>query len=173
MSYFSKCHTWTKSFHLQSKHFQKRWIIHNIEHDLITNKFRMCRRKNRVHDVHREPSCESPQQMNWLKCPWLQLLVGDTWKILQWHLLNTENVDIDLFLRIAMAKEKEKDWQAFSKCLCETPTCYLRESTKPAQVDYVEFVLLFMVDEIWTTINSQCFCEIAKALRATKLDVGL
>ena len=37
-----------------------------------------------------------------------------------------------------MAKEEEKDWPAFSKCLCESPTCYLRESTKPAQVGYVE-----------------------------------
>ena len=62
--------------------------------------------------------------------------------------LNTESVDIDLFLRIAMAKEEEKDWSAFSKCLCESPTCHLRESTKPAQVFYVAFVLLFVVDEI-------------------------
>ena len=64
---------------------------------------------------------------------------------MQWQLLNTENVDVDLFLRIAMTKAEEKDWQAFSKCLCETPTCYLAESTKPAQV---EFVLLFVIDEI-------------------------
>ena len=64
---------------------------------------------------------------------------------MQWQLLNTENVDVDLFLRIAMTKAEEKDWQAFSKCLCETPTCYLAESIKPAQV---EFVLLFVIDEI-------------------------
>ena len=67
---------------------------------------------------------------------------------MHWQLLSTESVDIDLFLRIAMTKEEENDWQAFSKCLCETPTCYLAESTKPAQVDYVEFVLLFVIDEI-------------------------
>ena len=137
---------------------------------MFTNKFRMCRRKNRVHDVHREPSCESPQQMSWPKCPWLQLLMGDTWEILQWQLLNTESVDIDLFLRIAMAKEEEKDWPAFSKCLCESPTCYLAESTKPAQVDYVEFMLLFVIEEIWTTINSQCFFEIANKIGRSPLN---